>query len=146
MHSIWYMLLEIISLIAHASKSWSLHALFRLIVEYDKELCTKMPTPPYVRLCLQCEAPNVYLLMCILIISDSLRWCSVRQSKWGGCLVHCVVNSSILLCSPLIFWWYICNLSNLLPLVECWLVVPGWSRFVFVTFGVGKENIGSLVK
>jgi hypothetical protein len=34
------MSVEIVSLIAHASKSWSLHNLFKLIVEYNKVLCT----------------------------------------------------------------------------------------------------------
>ena len=37
-------------------------------------------------------------------MAAAVKWCSVKQSKWGACSTQCSANSLILLLNPLIFW------------------------------------------
>ena len=99
MQKISSFLIFMCSSIAHISKDFSWQYFFRLIVWNPLLLLISVHTPPPWKSFLQKPEANVYKSKENFIISELVKWCSVRQMRSAQC------DSSTSLCLIHHFCW-----------------------------------------
>ena len=126
------------SLTAHISTVFSWQNCFRSIVWKIVLLLMKIHTPPPRNSLLQKLEASLYPFRENFVISNSFRWCSVRQMRWGLMWFICrfILDSSLLLVMLRVFWWWIVMLFVLFLLLPAVNSIKNHNFLVWGSFVV----------